>query len=175
MLFNVICAWWFKQLIYYWNCWWLIVFSQSANWLINLSFQQKFVTVNALLWYFPLKLYNACVRVYVLVCQVVCVGSMAELEELTGVKVTDLHRERWVTDQTSRLTIWMFTQWCVSAVIVCDTFRFTGCVCVYVCVSPCCPCWICRCHFNVTCLPEPDHYRETQITLLFRSSSANYL
>ena len=26
--------------------------------------------------------------------QVVCVGSMAELEELTGVKVTDLHRER---------------------------------------------------------------------------------
>lgn len=35
----------------------------------------------------------------VLVFQVVCVGSMAELEELTGVRVTDLHRERLVTDQ----------------------------------------------------------------------------
>lgn len=32
--------------------------------------------------------------VYVLVHQVVCIGSMTELEELTGVKVTDLHRER---------------------------------------------------------------------------------
>lgn len=31
---------------------------------------------------------------FVFVYQVVCVGSMAELEELTGVKVTDLHRER---------------------------------------------------------------------------------
>lgn len=30
----------------------------------------------------------------VLSAQVVCVGSMLELEELTGVKVTDLHRER---------------------------------------------------------------------------------
>uniref|UniRef100_A0A8C5IUI6 isoleucine--tRNA ligase n=1 Tax=Junco hyemalis TaxID=40217 RepID=A0A8C5IUI6_JUNHY len=29
--------------------------------------------------------------------EVVCVGSMAELEELTGVKVTDLHRERFYT------------------------------------------------------------------------------
>lgn len=35
-----------------------------------------------------------CVCVRVLVRQVVCVGSMAELEELTGFKVTDLHRER---------------------------------------------------------------------------------
>lgn len=34
------------------------------------------------------------VHVRACVCQVVCVGSMAELEELTGVKVTDLHRER---------------------------------------------------------------------------------
>lgn len=32
--------------------------------------------------------------------QVVCVGSMAELEELSGVKVTDLHRERWVRDSS---------------------------------------------------------------------------
>uniref|UniRef100_A0AAQ5Z848 isoleucine--tRNA ligase n=1 Tax=Amphiprion ocellaris TaxID=80972 RepID=A0AAQ5Z848_AMPOC len=29
--------------------------------------------------------------------EVVCVGSVAELEELTGVKVTDLHRERFYT------------------------------------------------------------------------------
>lgn len=33
-------------------------------------------------------------HVCVLAHQVVCVGSMAELEELSGVKVTDLHRER---------------------------------------------------------------------------------
>ena len=28
------------------------------------------------------------------VAKVVCVGSIAELEELSGVKITDLHRER---------------------------------------------------------------------------------
>jgi len=27
--------------------------------------------------------------------EIVCVGSLSELEELSGVKVTDLHRERW--------------------------------------------------------------------------------
>ena len=28
------------------------------------------------------------------VAKVVCVGSIAELEELSGVKITDLHREK---------------------------------------------------------------------------------
>lgn len=32
--------------------------------------------------------------VYVCMRQVVCIGSIADLEELTGAKVADLHRER---------------------------------------------------------------------------------
>ena len=66
-----------------------------------------------LLWL--LYFWCVCVCVSVCVCvihQVVCVGSMAELEELTGVKVTDLHRERWVTYQPPRLSAatWTCTQ-----------------------------------------------------------------
>lgn len=40
-------------------------------------------------------------------CQVVCVGSIAELEELTGAKVTDLHRDLYVslTDLTLYISI----------------------------------------------------------------------
>ena len=117
--------------------------------------------------------------VCVSVDQVVCVGSMAELEELTGVKVTDLHRERWVTDQTRRSSAtWTCTQGYVSVVIVWFPHIHTGCVCV--CVSTCT--WVLmlvyECVlplFHVTCLLVPEGCCGTQITLLFRSSSANYL
>ena len=34
------------------------------------------------------------VIISVIVAKVVCVGSIAELEELSGVKISDLHREK---------------------------------------------------------------------------------
>lgn len=92
--------------------------------------------------------YNAmlvCVHV-----QVVCVGSIVELEELTGVKVTDLHRERSVTDQPE-----------IIGQLVCVQM----CVVINVNYSPC--------PSNVTCLPEPDGCR-TRITFPIRWISSNY-